>query len=192
MSGYAVRRGPFEKTMTFRLSGGDLVQSLPGKPDKAWPLHHLRAVRIAPGVNRYVPDEIVLRLVFRKGAIRLGAVSMGSHSFQGLANYADQRASFIPFAREVCREAANVTPPVRFEHGAARAAGVFTGAMMILGAGVILLLIAALGAGAAGLGVDLAARLAFVLMVMLAVQPWLTGAGPRRFDPRSIPPDVLS
>jgi hypothetical protein len=35
------------------------------------------------------------------------------------------------------------------------------------------------------------ARFAFVLLLMLAVAPWLPGAQARRFDPRAVPQDLL-
>jgi hypothetical protein len=183
---YTVRRGPFEKAATFRLSDGELIQSIEGKPDKHWTLSQLRRARIAPGTNRYVPDEQVLLLHFHKRI-----VALGSHSFHSLGDYTDQRPAFAAFAREVCRQAAELAPQAKFQAGAARAAGVFTGAVAILGVGIVLLIVTAVGAGAAGLGIDLGARLIFVLLLMLAAQPWLVGVGPKAFDPRSIPPGLL-
>jgi hypothetical protein len=186
-NGYVVRPGPFRKYAAWRLADGVLVQGEDGRADRAWPLSSLRALRLAPGTNRYVPDETVLRLAFRRGA-----VSLGSHSFHRVGEYENQTQTFTPFVRALCVEAARLAPKARFESGSARVAGVFLGAMMLLGAGVVLLLLVALRAGASGLGLDLAARLGFGLLLMMAIQPWLSGAGVHRFDPLAPTPGALA
>lgn len=56
----------------------------------------------------------------------------------------------------------------------------------LLGAGVAALLVFSLTAGAAGLGVSLAARLSFPLIMIFTVTPWLRPAAPP-LDPRDLP-----
>jgi hypothetical protein len=186
VTGYLVRQGAFRKATAWRLADQALVESRAGRREKVWPLAALRLIRIAPGTNRYVPGETVMRLVFRRGA-----VSIGSHSFRGVAHYEDQSRGFAPFVRAVCAEAAQAAPTARFETGGMQTASVFLGAMVLMGIGVAALLIVAVTTGASGLGLDLAARLSFGLLLMLAVQPWVSGVGPRRFDPLAIPVGVL-
>jgi hypothetical protein len=117
--------------------------------------------------------------------------SFSSHSFQGLAQYADQRASFGAFVRAVCTEGWVSAPRARFEVGTVRGEGLLAGAMAILAGGMLLVLFGAMTAGALSLGAEIAARLAFVLILMLAVSPWLPGGRLRTFDPTEIPRDVL-
>jgi hypothetical protein len=183
---YRVRQGAFRKETAWRLSEDALVESQAGRRDRVWPLSALRAVRIAPGTNRYVPGEMVMRLAFRRGA-----VSIGSHSFRGVARYEDQTSAFAAWVRAVCAEAARLAPGARFESGAAQTAGVFLGAMILLGAGIAALLAVSMSTGFSGFGIDLAARLSFGLMLMFAIQPWVSGAGSKRFDPLVIPIAVL-
>jgi hypothetical protein len=182
---YTVRRGLFDKAATWRLEGDALIESRDGK-DKAWPLEGLRVARLVAGTNRYVPGERILRLSFRKGG-----VGISSHSVAGLAQYRDQGETFSDFVREVCEAAGVAAPKARFEGGTNRGAGLFIGAAAILGCGIVLLLIGAVAARQWGLGAELVARFVFVLLLMLAVAPWLPGAQARRFDPRAVPSDLL-
>jgi hypothetical protein len=182
---YTVRRGLFDKPAAWRLDGDVLVESRDGK-DKAWPLEGLRAARLVAGTNRYVPGERILRLSFRKGS-----VGVSSHSVMGLAQYRDQGEAFSDLVREVCARASLVAPTARFEGGANRGAGLFVGAAAILGCGIVMLLLGAVAARQWALGAELVARFSFVLLLMLAVAPWLPGAQARRFDPRAVPPDLL-
>ena len=186
MTAYVVRQGAFRRETTWRLTEGALVESQAGARERAWPFSALRLVRIAPGANRYVPGETVMRMAFRRGT-----VAIGSHSFRGVAQYEDQSRAFAAWVRAVCAEAARTAPGARFEAGTAWTGGVFLGAMVLLGLGVAALLAVSLSTGASGLGLDLAARLSFGLMLMIAVQPWLSAAGSRRFDPDAIPADVF-
>lgn len=187
MTAYAVRQGAFRGETTWRLTEGALIESQAGRRERVWPFSALRLIRIAPGANRYVPGETVMRMVFRRGA-----VNIGSHSFRGLALYEDQSRAFATWVRAVCAEAARTAPGARFEAGVIWTGGVFLGAMVLLGAGVAALLVVSLSTGASALGLDLAARLSFGLMLMIAVQPWLSAAGSRRFDPAAIPAEVLA
>jgi hypothetical protein len=174
-------------SVDWRLTDQALVESRAGRRERLWPLNSLRRVHISPGANRYLPDETVLRLVFRRGALNIG-----SHSFRGLARYEDQTRAFTAWVRAVCAEAASAAPGARFESGAMAMAGVFTGAMVLLGIGVAALLLVSITTGASGLGLDLAARLSFGLMLMIAVQPWIAGRGLKQFDPCAIPASVLA
>ena len=182
---YTVRRGLFDQPTTFRLDGETLIESRGGK-DKAWPLGELRAARLAAGTNRYVPGERILRLSFRKGAL-----SVGSHSVAGLAQYRDQGEAFADFVQDVCETAVLAAPAARFEAGSPRGAGLFIGAAAILGCGIALILLVAVAARQWALGAELVARFAFALLLMLAVAPWLSGAKARRFDPHDVPRDLL-
>ena len=182
---YTVRRGLFDKPATWRLEGETLIESRDGK-DKAWPLGELRVARLLPGTNRYVPGERILRLSFRKGG-----VGISSHSVMGIAQYRDQGDAFSELVRDVCERAGTAAPAARFEGGANRGAGLFVGAAAILGCGIVVLLLGAVVARQWALGAELVSRFAFVLLLMLAIAPWLPGARARRFDPGAVPADLL-
>jgi hypothetical protein len=188
VTAYAVRQGAFRKETTWSLTEGALVESQAGRGERVWPFSALRQIRIAPGANRYVPGEVVMRMVF----YRRRAIDIGSHSFRGVARYEDRSRVFAAWVRSVCAEAARTAPGARFEAGAAWTGGVFLGAAVLLGIGVAALLAVSLSTGANLLGLDLAARLSFGLLLMIAIQPWLSAAGSRRFDPLAIPADVLA
>ena len=187
MTLYVTRPGPFTPPTTWRVEAGALSENRIGRPERRWPLSGVRVVRLAPAANRYVPDTAVLRVVFRTRA-----VSIGSHSFEGLGHYRDQTQAFGGFVRALCAEVAAAAPAARFEAGRDRAAGVFTGAMAILAAGIVFMLLASVAGGLYALGLNLTARLAFVLLLMVAAQPWLAGAGPRRFDPGHVTAETLA
>jgi hypothetical protein len=60
----------------------------------------------------------------------------------------------------------------------------------LLGAGVVVLLASSLLSGTAGLGVSLAARLLFALIMIFAVTPWLKPRPPG-LDPRDLPRGLI-
>lgn len=66
------------------------------------------------------------------------------------------------------------------------AQGAMTWTIALLGTGVAALLLFSLTAGAFGLGLSLAARLSFPLILIFAVTPWLAPSAPP-LDPRDLP-----
>jgi len=181
---YSQRRTPFEAPAAWRLEDGALVRQ--GKSARSYPLNDLRSARLMRTGRRHGLRTITLRLRFRSGA-----VVIGSHGFGPRLTYADQTAAFAPFVRALLAQAAVQAPSARYEIGSDRAGGVFVGAAAILGAGLALVLMAAIAADQFTLGLEMAARLAFVLILMLAVWPWLSGLSVRRFDPAAVPPALL-
>lgn len=98
--------------------------------------------------------------------------------------------SFSPLVRAIAEMAADLAPRARFATAGLELGEAFVWTMGLLGVGAAVLLVASIGAGAAALGVALAARLVFVLILMLAVLPWLKGRA-AALDPRAIPPALL-
>lgn len=113
-----------------------------------------------------------------------------SHSWRGPGRFDDRMESFAPLVRTLAERAAEVAPRARFATAGLEIGEAFLWTMGLLGLGAIVLLAASVSAGAAGLGVALAARLVFVLILMLAAMPWLKGGG-ATFEPRAIPRDLL-
>jgi len=184
---YTLRRGPLAPVVTWRLTDDALIEQRGGKPERRLPLADLKSARVAPGANRYVPGERVLRLSFPKTSI-----AISSHGFEGLALYRDQGAVFGAFVRAVLVQAAAKAPGAQYEVGAARGAGMLAGAAAILAAGVLIVLVAAIVGRQWALGLELSARLGFVLLLMIAVAPWLRRERRHSFDPASPPADLLA
>jgi hypothetical protein len=181
---YSQRRTPFEAPAEWRLEDGVLVLS--GKAPRAFPLSDLRSARLIPSARRQGLKTVTLRLAFRKGV-----AAVGSHGFGPKLAYLDQTSAFAPFVRALLLEAQHQAPSARYQVGSERTRGVFFGAGAILAAGLVLVLMAAIAAGELTLGLEMAARLSFVLIVMLAIWPWLSGLNVRRFDPGAPPPELL-
>ncbi len=119
-----------------------------------------------------------------------GRCVVPSHSWRGPGRFDDRMESFAPLVRTLAERAAEVAPRARFATAGLEIGEAFLWTMGLLGLGAIVLLAASVSAGAAGLGVALAARLVFVLILMLAAMPWLKGGG-ATFEPRAIPRDLL-
>lgn len=182
---YSQRRTPFEAPVEWRLDGDALIRR--GKATRSFPLQTLRSARLIASRRRQGPRTLTLRLGFRTGT-----AVIGSHGFGAGFAYADQTAAFAPFVRALLARAGAEAPDARYEIGSDRAGGVFVGAGAVLGAGLALVLLAAITAGQFTLGLEMAARLAFVLILMVAVWPWLAGLSVRRFDPAAPPLELLS
>lgn len=183
---YTVRRSALEKPLAWSLEDGDLVRRRDGAPDRRWALSGLRRVTIGKGGNRYAPGRTVARLTFRDGAVQIG-----SHGFSGLGRFDDQSTAFAAFVREVCAQGAVAAPTTRFDTGAPTIQGMMFGTGALLAGGAVVILLSSLMSGMFGLGIEIAARLFFVLCLMLAFAPWIGDARASRFDPKAIPPEVL-
>ncbi len=109
-----------------------------------------------------------------------------SHGWSGPGRLEDRTGSFGPLVRAVAACLAEVAPGARV---AAAGQGVLDGmtwTVGLLGAGVAALLVFSLLSDTAGLGVSLAARLLFALILIFAVTPWLNPPPPA-LDPRDLP-----
>lgn len=98
--------------------------------------------------------------------------------------------SFSPLVRAIAETAADRAPRARFATAGLELGEAFIWTMGLLGVGAAVLLVASISAGAVSLGLDLSARLLFVLILMLAALPWL-GRSAATLDPRSIPRTLL-
>ncbi|MDP1738086.1 MAG: hypothetical protein Q8L23_11680 [Caulobacter sp.] len=119
-----------------------------------------------------------------------GGCVIPSHSWRGTGRFEDRMDSFSPLVRAVAETAADLAPRARFATAGLELGEAFVWTIGLLGIGAAVLLVASLSAGAASLGIALAARLVFVLILMLAVLPWLKGRA-AALDPRAIPPTLL-
>ena len=182
---YQVRRGALTRASTWRLEDGVLIEE--GARSGRYALSSLKRARLAQGADRLAPGARILMLSFGRRR-----VFIGSSSYAGLTHRIDQTETFAPFVRAVLAQAATAAPKARYALSGDLRLGVYGGVLAILGAGLVLTLAATLAAGQVRLGVDLAARMSFALILMLTPLPWLDRLGRRTFDPRAVPDELLS
>ncbi|MDP1631173.1 MAG: hypothetical protein Q8L66_07110 [Caulobacter sp.] len=114
-----------------------------------------------------------------------------SHSWMGPGRFEDRTASYARLVREIADAAADLAPQARFTTAGLELGEAFAWTMGLLGLGAAVLMLLSITAGAAALGLALAARLVFLLILMMAVLPWVKGGG-SRLDPRALPQGLLS
>ncbi|MBO9557079.1 MAG: hypothetical protein J7515_00655 [Caulobacter sp.] len=184
---HSARLVPFQPETVWILDGADLVERR-GPRERRFPLSALTAFRLAKprGNDRHR----ALTLVFG----RRHKLLLPSQSWTGPGRFEDRLAGFSLFARAVAAVAADLVPPgapgPRFElAGGLNAREGLTWMMGLLGLGTGVLLLLALTPGMAGVAIALAARMAFLLLLLVAVLPWLDrGQG---LDPHALPDDLL-
>ena len=160
----------------FSLEGDALVR-LGGRRQRRWALSSLR--RFTLGVRRG-PYAGPLRFV----RLRMGR--------QDLTIVCGPDAEGYPaFVRALAQAAALQVPGIRVQAEGGRLAGVLVMTTALLGAGAAAMALAAAMAGLAPLGLDLAARLSFLLILVFAVTPWIGRAAPALLNPHALPDRLL-
>lgn len=119
-----------------------------------------------------------------------GRCVIASHSWKGPGRFDDRMETFSPLVRAVAGTAADLAPRARFATAGLELGEAFVWTMGLLGVGIVVLLLSSISAGAASLGITLAAHLLFVLILMFAALPWFRGKT-ATLDPRAISPALL-
>jgi hypothetical protein len=178
---HSARLAPFQPETAWMLRDGTLVETR-GLKVRGFPLSDLTGYRLAaaPRGGR----RRVLQLSFGRQKVIVIA-----QSYLGPGRVEDRLDSFSAFARAVARQAADSATAARFSLARIEARPALTGAIGLLGLGTLALLASSLSAGMTGVGLDLAARMAFVLILLTAALPWLSAGD--AFDPRDPPRDLL-
>jgi len=184
---YSARLAPFQPETAWTLEGAELVERR-GRREQRFPLADLTAFRLAR--PRGGGRRRVLTLAFGRRQTVLTA-----QSYVGPGRFEDRLADFSLFVRAVAAVAADLSPASK--NGGARfeRAGVLapreglTWVMGLLATGTAVMLLLAFTPGMAGAAVAIAARMAFVLILLAAVLPWL-GRG-EGLDPHALPEDLL-
>jgi hypothetical protein len=179
---YSARLAPFQPETVWTLEGAELVERR-GPREQRFPLSALTAFRLAK--PRTGGRRRVLTLVFGRRKTILTA-----QSYVGPGRFEDRLAGFSLFARAVAGAGADLAPRARFELAGVMAAREgLTWVMGLLAFGTVMLLLLAFTPGMTGMAVEIAARMAFVLILLAAVTPWL-GRG-ERLDPHALPDELL-
>lgn len=178
---HSARLAPFQPETVWALKDGTLLETR-GVQVRGFPLSALTQYRLAAAPHG--GHRRVLQLSFGRARV----VIIGQ-SYVGPGRTEDRLVSFSAFARTLSAQAAEAAPAARFSLARIEARPALTWVAGFLAIGVIALLLSSLSAGMAGVGIDMAARMSFVLILLLASLPWLSQGD--AFDPRDPPRDLL-
>lgn len=180
MDAYRQRLNLLRPEESFRLDGADLVRRN-DRGEQRWPLSELRQARIARQPLGPQLSRLLLQLSFG----RRDRITLASHSISGVGRFQDETMAFRSFALELLLRA----PQARLSRGGAGTAGSLWLVIIGLGIGALVMVASAIAGGALALGLDLGARMVFLLLLTASALPWLTRAG--RLD-RLTPEDLLA
>jgi hypothetical protein len=155
---YSARLSPWQAETVWSLEDGEVVERR-GARERRLALTDLVSLRATA-------TGIVLRFRRRR------QVQAPSMSYGGLRPV-DQAASFAPFLAGVLEAAQTAAPRARVLASLAPLGEPVIWTMALMGAGAAALLLFAATAGEWALGVTLAARMIFVLILAGAILPWL-------------------
>lgn len=153
MAAYAARLSPLQGQTVWSLEGGEIVERR-ARRERRFQLAELRSIS---RLNRGAV------LQFRRRRLTIPALGYGE-----VLRPQDQRESFEAFL-----SALDVAAPGRPVHRRSQAAEAVLWVMGLMAVGALAVLLAAGQAGAWLLGVALAARLIFLVMLGAAALPWL-------------------
>ncbi|HUO23334.1 MAG TPA: hypothetical protein VMU59_12525 [Caulobacteraceae bacterium] len=177
----AMPRQPLRASERYALDA-DVLTHRVGRRERRWPLATLRRVTVGVRRSPYAPPLPFVRLTFARPGIGGAVLTIARRS--GVQGYGR-------FVRALAEAAAVHAPQARFESLGGRATSGLIGLAILLSAGVLAMGVAAAMAGLAPLGLDLAARLVFLLILIMALLPWIARSGARRLDPRALPQDLV-
>jgi len=184
---HSARLSPFQPETVWTLEGAELVERR-GPRERRFPLAALTSFRLAR--PRSGGRRRVLALSFGRRKTVLTA-----QSYVGPGRFDDRLASFSLLARAVAAVAADLAPSggnrgARFElAGALARRESLTWVMGLLASGAAVMLLLAFSPHMAGMAIAIAARLAFLAILLAAALPWL-GRG-QGLDPHALPEYLL-
>lgn len=177
---HGARLSPLQPETVWTLEPGVLVETR-GKGERRFPLASLTRYRLAVG-----RDGRQRSLLLTFGRRRILIVSQ---SYQGPGRFEDRLPSFSTLARALAAVGADLSPKARFGVAKLEARAALTGMIALTALGAAAVLAFSLSAGMAAVGIDMTARMVFVLLLLTAALPWI-GAG-RAFDPHDPPSNLL-
>ncbi len=182
MTRHSARLSPLIGETTWAIEDGVLIQSR-GKATLALSLSRLTRMTLIPaGPRRAYPS---LSLTFGMRRVSIPSASFGPRGIE------PRNDSFARLARDLALQARTAAPKARFVlAGASDRRSPLVWAIALIGAGALVMGLMAFSPAAVGLGVSLAARMAFIALLLGAALPWLSPGG-RDFDPAAIPNDIL-
>jgi hypothetical protein len=182
VSAHSARLSPLIGETTWRIEEGALIQQR-GKTKLVLPLSGLTRMTLIPaGPRRPYPSAAL--------AFGLRRLTIPSAGF-GARGVEPRMESFSVLVRDLALQARAAAPKARFVlAGATDRRSPLVWAIALIGAGALVMALMSFSPAAAGIGVSLAARMAFVGLLLGAALPWL-GPGGRDFDPAAVPDAAL-
>lgn len=175
---YSQRTNLLRPTESFCLEDGALVRRMEGGREMRWPLAELERATLA----RHPIGGQAHRLMLQLGFHRRRGVVLTSHSIRGLARFEDGTPAFKAFGRELLRQAGAASPRLRLARAGSVTASSLWWIVGALGAGALVVAASAIASGDGALGLDLGARLVFLLLLIIAILPWINRDGAGRLD----------
>lgn len=157
----------------FQLEQGFLVR-VAGRRQTRWPLARLKRVTLGVRRSPYTKPLRFMRLSFGRQVHTIVCGPQVQH--------------YAAFVYALARAA----PHARLEAEGGRLASVLVISSCLLAAGAVAMALAAVMAGLAPLGLDLASRLGFLLILVFAVTPWIGRTAPRQIDPDALPAGLVA
>lgn len=178
---HRARLAPFQPETVWTLEAGTLVETR-GKVERRFPLSSLTRYSLATDKTGGRRRSLLVTFGRRR-------VSIASQSYAGPGQFEDRLSSFSTLARAIAAVGVDLAPRAKFGLARFDAPAALTLVMGLTAFGAAAMLLFSLTAGMASVGVDMAARMSFVLILMFAVLPWLNRGAP--FDPHDPPSDLL-
>ncbi|OYW92923.1 MAG: hypothetical protein B7Z13_08660 [Caulobacterales bacterium 32-67-6] len=155
---HSARISPLLPPTEWTLADGELTERR-GARMRRFPLQDLRRLSVTDGLAR---------ADFAGGRVRIPARSFGR-----AGRLEDHSESFTRLAEALAADSAVFTPQLRLGQPRRQAAEMVVWTIALCGAGALAVMAAAAMIGAWALGLALAARLLFVLILAAATLPWL-------------------
>lgn len=163
----------------FRLEGDTLIRTTDAGQETRFALADLLEAR----VSRHPLSPQLSRLLLQLRFTGRRRISLTSHSIGGVGRFEDDTLGFRAFALEVLRRA----PQARLARGGAATVNSLWLVIAALACGALLMIGSAIAGGAIALGLDLGARMIFLLLLVASALPWLDRAA----RVKSLTPDDL-
>nr|WP_232793310.1 hypothetical protein [Caulobacter hibisci] len=174
---HKARLAPFQPETAWSLEGGTLVERRGGR-ERRYDLATLTRYRLAKPRGGGRQRALVLSF----GRLK---VAIASQSWRGPGLYDDRLESFSLLARAIAAVGADLSPRARFETAGFKLADAVTLVTGLLAIGTLALLMLAVSSSMRGMAVDLASRMAFLLLLIFAAVPWLPKG--ETLDPHDLP-----
>ncbi|WP_454761485.1 hypothetical protein [Caulobacter segnis] len=178
---HSARLAPFQPETVWTLDAGTLTETR-GKIVRQFPLSGLTRYSLA--VDKTGGRRRSLLVTFGR---RLLVIA--SQSYVGPGRFEDRLTSFSTLARALAAVGADLAPRARFGTAGFQVREAFVWVIGLLAFGAAAMLMFSLTAGMAAVGIEMAARMGFVLILLLAALPWLNRGAV--FDPHDPPTDLL-
>lgn len=155
---HRARISPLLPVTEWTLANGQLIERR-GARERRFPLSDLRRLSVTGGLAR---------ADFARGRVRIPARSFGRGG-----RLEDHGETFVALTEALAAESAAYVPRLRLGQAQPPSADMVVWTIALCGAGALAVMASAAMIGAWALGLALAARLVFVLILAAAVLPWI-------------------